>query len=85
MWLAQPLQRPFHRPAVNVHPVGSSGGQELPAIPMVQSWVTLGPTEGQVASTSTHLLIHSIHQGRDLGLPARAQLLTGLPETEVFR
>lgn len=43
MWLAQPLQRPFHRPAVNVHPAGSSGGQELPEIPMVQSWVTLGP------------------------------------------
>lgn len=36
VWLAQTLQGPLHRPAVNVDPAGSSRGQELPEIPMLQ-------------------------------------------------
>lgn len=83
--LAQPLQGPLHSPAVNVDPAGSSRGQELPEITVVQSQLTLGLSDGQLTSTSTHLLINRVHQGRDLGLSAKAQLLTRLPEAEVFR
>lgn len=85
VWLAHPLQGPLHCPAVNVDPAGSSRGQELPGTQMAQSRPMLGLSHGQLASPPTHLLIDSIHQGRDLGLPAKAQLLTSLPEGEVFR
>lgn len=36
VWLAQPLQGPLHCSAVNVDPAGSSRGQELPKIPLLQ-------------------------------------------------
>lgn len=85
VWLAHPLQGSLHCPTVNVDPAGSSRGQELPGTQMVQSRPVLGLSDGQLASPPTHLLIDSIHQGRDLGLPAKAQLLTCLPEAEVFR
>lgn len=37
------------------------------------------------SSRGQELLVHRVHQGRDLGLSAKAQLLTCLPEAEVFR
>lgn len=52
--LAQPLQGPLHRPAVNVDPAGSSRGQELPEITDATECPTLGLRAGQLPLPHTY-------------------------------
>lgn len=85
--LAQALQGPLHRLAVDVDPAGSARGQELPVCGdggQLQ-WVQVPQACPPACQAHlSHSLVHRVHQGGDLDLPSMPQLLTRLPEAEVL-